>query len=134
LVGDPNFLLASRDAVSNEDFPLFTVAVLGSVALGAVTISFLILKQRIKRKEKLLKSDEFSSRQEIENDQEKILQLLRSSGGNLKQSEVCQKLRFSRAKTSLLLAEMEKNSLVRRRKKGRNKIVFLMEIKEGQNF
>jgi len=133
LVGDPNFLLASRDAVSNEDFPLFTVAVLGSVAFGAVTISFLILKQRIKRKEKLPKSDEFSSWQEIENDQERILQLLRSSGGNLKQSEVCQKLRFSRAKTSLLLTEMEKNSLVRRRKKGKNKIVFLMETKEGQN-
>jgi uncharacterized membrane protein len=69
----------------------------------------------------------------VESDQDKILQLLQFSGGNLKQSEVCNKLRFSRAKTSLLLTEMEKNSLVKRYKKGKNKIIFSVENKEGRD-
>jgi hypothetical protein len=131
LVEEPRVLLASRVGVSNENLPLLTGAVLGLGALSAMIIGFFIFKQRRKAKEKLLGSNKFSSWQEVKSDQEKILQLLRSSGGSLKQSAICDKLRFSRSKTSQLLAKMEKNSLVRRRKKGKNKIVFLIENRGG---
>jgi len=132
LVGDQNILLAARALSSTEGFLLVTVAVLGSGG-STVALGFFIFKQRRKQKEKPQKLDEFSSLQQVESDQEKILQLLQSSGGNLKQSEVCDKLRFSRAKTSLLLTEMEKNTLVSRCKKGKNKIVFSIENKKGRN-
>jgi uncharacterized membrane protein len=62
---------------------------------------------------------------ELPNSEEKILQLLKQSHGGIKQSEICIQLKFSRAKTSLLLAKMEKNDQVRRDKKGKNKIVHI---------
>jgi uncharacterized membrane protein len=58
---------------------------------------------------------------------EEILKLLKVSGGNIKQSEICNKLRYSRAKTSIILAEMEKNNQIRRNKIGKNKIVYMVE-------
>lgn len=131
LAGSQSILLEAANANSNDIFNLFALVLLGSGGLGIVAIGFFFLKQR-RQKEKLMKRSEFPLHQ-FESDQEKILYLLRSSGGNLKQSEVCDKLRFSRAKTSILLAEMEKNRLVRRCKRGRNKIVFRMENKEGRN-
>lgn len=133
LVGNQNVSLETVGTDSNGIFNLFTAAVLGVGGLGAAAIGFFIFKHKKRQKESLLKSDEPPSWQKVESDQDKILQLLQSSGGNLKQSEVCNKLRFSRAKTSLLLAEMEENSLVKRYKKGKNKIVFLAENKEGRD-
>lgn len=130
LAGEQIILIETTDAGSNNVFNLFTVAVLGSGGIGIAAIGFYIFQQR-RRKEKLSRLGEFPLRQEVETDQERILHLLQSSGGNLKQSEVCDRLRFSRAKTSLLLTEMERNSLVKRCKKGKNKIVFRIENKEG---
>jgi uncharacterized membrane protein len=132
LAGSQSVLFNSTDADSNEVLNLFTGAVICSGALAIVVIWFFILKQKRRQKEELSEL-ELPSWQKVENDQEKILQLLQSSGGNLKQAEVCDKLRFSRAKTSLLLRDMEKNSLVKRYKQGKNKIVFKIENKEGQN-
>jgi uncharacterized membrane protein len=134
LAGTQNILLKERNVSSNDVFNLFNVAVLGLGGLSIAAIGFFIFTQRRRQKKELSKLDGFPTRQEVESDQEKILRLLKSSGGNLKQSEVCDKLRFSRAKTSLLLAEMERNCLVRRCKKGKNKIVFRMESREGRNF
>ena len=134
LVGAQNILLVAKGAGVNNFSNLFAAAVLGSGGLFIVAIGFFIFKRRRRQMEKLSKLDRPPSWQEAESDQEKILQLLQSSGGNLKQSEVCDKLRFSRAKTSLLLTEMEKNSLIKRYKKGKNKIVFRIENKEGRNF
>ena len=116
---------------SNGFLNLFTLVILSSGGIGIMVITFLVFKQRRKQKEKLSRLEEFPSLQESESDQDKILRLLDSSGGNLKQSEVSAKLGFSRAKTSLLLSEMEKNSIVRRIKKGKTKIIFRVESKEG---
>ena len=116
---------------SNGFFNLFTLAILSSGGIGIMVITFLVFKQRRKQKEKLSRLEEFPSLQKSESDQDKILRLIEASGGNLKQSEVSAKLGFSRAKTSLLLSEMEKNSIVRRIKKGKTKIVFRVESKEG---
>ncbi len=135
LVGEQNISLDTINAGSdsNVNLNLFAVAILGVGGLGAAAAAFLIFKQRHRKSEMQRKLDAPSSWQNAESDQDKILHLLQSSGGSLKQSEVCNKLRFSRAKTSLLLAEMEKNSLVRRYKKGKNKIIFSAEHKEGRN-
>jgi hypothetical protein len=133
LIGNQNVSLETVGTDSNGIFNLFAVAVLGVGGLGTAAIGFVIFKRKRGRKKSLLKSDETPSWQKVESDQDKILQLLQSSGGNLKQSEVCNKLRFSRAKTSLLLAEMERNSLVRRYKKGKNKIILPVENKEGRD-
>lgn len=132
LVGS-QIILLETDTGSNGLLNLFTLSLLGSGGIGIVVIVFLISKQRRKQKEKFAESEKLPSIREYESDQDKILRLLESSGGNLKQSDVSNILRFSRAKTSLLLSEMEKNNLVRRIKKGKTKIIFRVESKEGAN-
>ena len=130
LAGNHNILFEAGVG-SNGFLNLFTLAILSSGGIGIMVITFLVFKQRRKQKEKLSRLEEFPSLQKSESDQDKILRLLESSGGNIKQSEVSAKLGFSRAKTSLLLSEMEKNSIVRRIKKGKTKIIFRVESKEG---
>ena len=120
----------SRTGV-NSDLPLLmgtSLAVVLTLALGC-----LILKQRNKTKRQEPRAKEGPPLNEVKRDQERILELLQSSGGILNQSEICSGLRFSKAKTSQLLAEMEKEMLIKRQKRGRNKIVFLMENKRRKN-
>jgi uncharacterized membrane protein len=65
--------------------------------------------------------------EELETEEGKILKLLKSSGGNMHQSAIVEQSRFSKAKTSQLLALLEKNGDITRYKKGRDKIVTLTE-------
>ena len=63
----------------------------------------------------------------IMSEEDKILKLLRSFGGSMRQSEITNKSRFSKAKTSQLLAVLEKKGSITRYKSGRDKIVTLKE-------
>jgi uncharacterized membrane protein len=63
----------------------------------------------------------------VETEEEKILKLLKSSGGSLRQSVIVEQCRFSKAKTSQLLAILERKGNITRLKKGRDKIVTLKE-------
>jgi len=62
----------------------------------------------------------------IQTDEEKIAQLLKSSGGSMHQSAIAEQCKFSKAKTSQLLSSLESKRVVSRVKKGRDKIVVLM--------
>jgi uncharacterized membrane protein len=61
----------------------------------------------------------------MESGEEEIIKVIRSSGGSLHQSMIAEQCRFSKAKTSQLLASLEQKGVVRRYKKGRDKIVTL---------
>ena len=70
----------------------------------------------------------------IEDDEEKVVNLLRAAGGSLYQSTIADHCGFSRSKTSKLLATMEKKGKIRREKKGREKVVTLIgDAKEFEN-
>jgi uncharacterized membrane protein len=69
----------------------------------------------------------------IENAEEKTLKLVKSSGGSLYQSAITSQLGFSKAKTSQLLGVLEHKGMIRRYKKGRDKIVVLLEENSGEN-
>jgi uncharacterized membrane protein len=62
-----------------------------------------------------------------ESDEEKVLKIIQSSGGALNQTAIAEQCRFSKAKTSQLLAELERKGVIKRFKKGRDKIVTLTE-------
>jgi uncharacterized membrane protein len=68
-----------------------------------------------------------TSSAELETEEGKILKLLKSSGGSMRQSDIVEQCRFSKAKTSQLLAALEKNGDITRYKNGRDKIVNLTE-------
>jgi len=63
----------------------------------------------------------------IESDEEKIIKVIRNSGGVLNQTAIAEQCRFSKAKTSQLLASLEQKGVIKRFKKGRDKIVTLAE-------
>jgi uncharacterized membrane protein len=70
----------------------------------------------------------------VETEEGKILKLLKSSSGSLRQSAIVEQCRFSKAKTSQLLALLEKKGIITRYKNGRDKIVNLTErVKDEQN-
>lgn len=69
---------------------------------------------------------------ELETEEGKILKLLKSSGGSMRQSAIVEQSRFSKAKTSQLLAILEKKGSITRYKKGRDKIVNLNERVKGE--
>ena len=67
----------------------------------------------------------------LETEEEKVTKLLESKGGNMYQSAITNDLRFSRAKTSLLLTSLERRGIIKRFKKGRDKIVTLVRKQES---
>ena len=65
-------------------------------------------------------------------EEDKVLRVLKSSGGSMRQSEITEQCRFSKAKTSQLLAALEKRGSITRYKNGRDKIVTLKERVKGE--
>jgi len=100
-----------------------------SIASGS-SIGFYIFRCRKKRESKMVKTPEIPIPLGVESAEEKTLKLLKSSGGSLYQSAITEHCGFSRAKTSQLLAALENKGLVKRYKKGRDKIVALVEQDE----
>lgn len=66
----------------------------------------------------------------LETDEDKILKLLKSAGGSMRQTEITERLGYSKAKTSQLLTAMEAGGVLVRYKKGRDKIVT---FKKGED-
>jgi len=66
----------------------------------------------------------------IESDEAKIVKMLKSAGGSTYQTAIADHFRFSRSKTSQLLRAMEIDGMIQRHKKGRDKIVTLIEKDE----
>jgi uncharacterized membrane protein len=62
-----------------------------------------------------------------ETEEEKVIKILKTSGGSMRQSNITEKCHFSKAKTSQLLSALEKSGNITRYKKGRDKIVNLTE-------
>ena len=56
---------------------------------------------------------------------QKIIKIIKSSGGTIRQSAITEQAKFSKAKASQLLAALEQKQIVTRVKKGRDKIVSL---------
>lgn len=103
------------------DILIFTGALI--VSAGIIFASIWLFKFRKKRKVATISS----LITEMEDDEKKIINLLKSAGGQLYQSSIADRLKFSRAKTSKLLKTMEDKGKIRREQKGREKIVTLQE-------
>jgi uncharacterized membrane protein len=56
--------------------------------------------------------------------------LLKKAGGQVLQSKATGQLKFSKAKTSRILGEMESKGFIKRQKSGRDKVVSLQKETE----
>ncbi|NIW12435.1 MAG: hypothetical protein GWN31_00560 [Candidatus Thorarchaeota archaeon] len=103
------------------------LAIVGLIALvGLSSISLYYFKLR-KKEAVVAKPPVPPSVLGIEDDEEKVVNLLRATGGSMYQSTIADHCKFSRSKTSKLLTTMENKRKIRREKKGREKVVTLIE-------
>jgi uncharacterized membrane protein len=127
----PSIVLRAQ-AVAATNSELLSSYVLASalaaVAVVAVVAGWFFISRRQRAKEK----PAVATLTFPETEEEKILRVLRSSGGSAYQSAITEQCRFSKAKTSQLLTGLEKKGMVRRYKKGRDKIVNIVEQAKGE--
>ncbi len=97
----------------------FIVSIVAMVA----GVSVLYLVRRGKGEAKKRTTPEDADLLEVVNDEDRIIRLLQASDGRVLQSSIVKNLNFSKAKTSQLLASLEKKGKIRRYKRGREKIV-----------
>jgi uncharacterized membrane protein len=132
--GDTRIVLAEKSATAGlwgslEEYAVL-IAILAAIAAGSVGLY--VLRHNRKKKMTTPETAQLGSLPRMESDEEKAVKLIKSSGGSLRQSAITDQLRFSKAKTSQLLAVMEDKGVIRRYKRGRDKIVVLVEEKKGE--
>jgi uncharacterized membrane protein len=118
----------SQNIGNGNDGQLYTIIVVVS-AVG-VTLSLLGFYTSKRRKNNAISTTLAESL--ILSEEDKVLNLLKSVGGSIRQSEITEQCRFSKAKTSQLLATLEKSGSITRYKSGRDKIVTLKERVKGE--
>lgn len=109
------------------------VLIAGLLAIVAgFSVSLYMFSHNRKKKSEALEKSEPRNLPGMESDEEKTVKVIRSSGGTLYQSAIKNQFGFSKAKTSQLLGVLESKGVIRRYKKGRDKIVVLVELKRGE--
>jgi uncharacterized membrane protein len=128
--GEQEIILVDK---SRDLWQQYVVIVAGlAVAVTALLAGVYVFRRR-KAKARASKALALAGVPLIESDEEKIIKLLRSSGGNMRQSAITEQCRFSKAKTSQLLTALEQKEVIKRYKRGRDKIVTLNERATGEH-
>jgi len=133
-IGEPKIMLKEKSAPSGfldviSKNAILIVSVLVFICGGSIGLYYLKFRKKEKGPEML----EIPKPLRIEDDEEKVINLLRSSGGSLYQSAITERCGFSRSKTSKLLKAMEDKGKIKREERGREKIVTLREEVKGEN-
>ena len=101
-----------------------------AIVVGSVVAAWLFL---VNRRQKIKATAALPTLTLPESEEDKVLRFLRSNGGGVYQTAVTEQCRFSKAKTSQLLSALERDGKVRRVKKGRDKIVNIIEQPKAKN-
>jgi uncharacterized membrane protein len=133
VIGNTDVILTStplNDNSSQNEWQLYVlIGVILAVGAALSLAGFYMFRRR---KTSLSKAKVINAEPaELETEEGKILKLLAQSGGSMRQSDIVEQSRFSKAKTSQLLSILEKNGSITRYKKGRDKIVNLTERVNG---
>jgi uncharacterized membrane protein len=129
----PSIILVAQNQTSanSGQQPYLLIGSVSAVAVAAAIASWFFLANR-RRKQNSKELTVSSTVTLLETEEEKVIKVLRSNGGSAYQSAITEQCRFSKAKTSQLLTALEAKGVVRRYKKGRDKIVNLNEQAKGE--
>jgi len=129
-LGEPKILLKpeSRPPSPFQNSPALIVILL-ALALG-ITLGLYYFKPKEKTEQRNYNAAEEKLSGKFESEEEIIINLLKASGGRMRQSAIAEKCGFSRSKTSKLLKRLEQEGKIERKTKGREKIVSLPGIEE----
>ena len=124
--GKPSIVLTSGNPAENGTGGEWLYVALGvvTVAVGVAIAGFYAVRRR-KSNAKAATTASLTTTSLVETDEDKIIKIIKSSGGTVRQSVITEQTRFSKAKTSQLLTALEQKGVVTRHKKGRDKIVTL---------
>ena len=125
-----NVVLTSNNQDGNSpsnSWQLYVVVAVFAVGVILSVLGFYMFKRR-----KNNAASGTPAESSLMSEEDKVLKLLKSSGGSMRQSEITAQTRFSKAKTSQLLAALEKRGSITRYKNGRDKIVTLKERVKGE--
>lgn len=130
--GEPKITL--KEKTTTSDFAdllwqnMITIVAVVALIVGSAAAFYTFRHKNSKKKEaNIPKPAQDISLLGIENNEDKVLKLLKASGGTLHQSDIAEQCRFSKAKTSQLLAILENKGRIKRYKTGRDKVVVLQE-------
>lgn len=115
---------------NGDGLPLYLVAVASAVGVAVTLLGFFAIR-RYRGKEKAASTVSVDASL-MESEEDKVLKILKLSGGSMRQSEITERCRFSKAKTSQLLTALENQGAITRYKKGRDKIVTIKERVKGE--
>ena len=104
-------LTQSPIGIIEEGISQPTALIAGVFAAGitvALTAGFFLVKRR--KQQLKTESNNGTAGFQIESEEDKILNLLRASKGSMRQSDISEQCHFSKAKTSQLLAALEKGA------------------------
>jgi uncharacterized membrane protein len=124
--GAPKIVLISLPPQQQASYTSQLI-ILALIIVAVPSTLFIFFKVR-KRGREVIKQPAYGA---LESDEEKILKLIEASGGRVYQSTIVKECGFSKAKASQLLTALEKKGVIRRIRKGRNKIVVLGGKDEG---
>ena len=133
--GKVSVVLADKHIENTQSGIPQQYAIIGAVsAIGAAACltGLYAIKRRHKPTTKINTTGALASAMQVESEEDKILNILRASGSTMRQSDITEQCRFSKAKTSQLLAALENRGVITRYKKGRDKIVTLMDRVKGE--
>ena len=128
---DVNIVLvdSNQTATNDNSWQLYGVLIILSAAGIVLVLLGFYLNKRRKNNNTTTALEDVSP---LVSEEEKVLRLLKSSGGSMRQSQITGQCHFSKAKTSQLLSLLEKRGNITRYKSGRDKIVTLKERVKGE--
>src|SRR3990170_6138661 len=128
--GEPNVTLKNNPPTSVDvGSQLYIIVGLISVVIVASLIGFYVFRRRKPNATNAVAPIAAST---VETEEEKVIKIIKSSGGSMHQSDIAEQCRFSKAKTSQLLGSLERKGVITRYKRGRDKIVTLKEEAAGE--
>ena len=131
--GEPSIALVSKSqGESGDGWQQYAIMGIGSAAAVAAFLAGVYVFRRREKKAGVFKTATLAGLPLIESDEEKIIKIIRSSGGNMRQSAITEQCGFSKAKASQLLAVLEQKGVITRYKRGRDKIVTLNKRATGE--
>jgi LPXTG-motif cell wall-anchored protein len=136
--GNPSITLTLSSSTTvqtggSTDWQLYVlIGVSVTAAISALLAAFYLGRRRRSKTSDLAEVMTEANASVLESEEQKVQKIIRSHGGSMFQSAITEECRFSKAKTSQLLSALEQKGMVRRYKKGRDKIVTLVEPRKGE--
>jgi|GEM_PF-1897008 uncharacterized membrane protein len=122
--------LTNQTSINQDIIPQITIdygLAFAAIIIAVVTISFFYFKRKKPDKKEAVEETVQEPKHELDEDCERAMQIMKENEGRMVQKELREIMNFSETKMSLVVAELEACSMIKRIKKGRENILKLVK-------